>query len=146
MKIQDRLTALVAEDSQKALGTPVKPLHTPDPSASSSGSDVTGEFSVNNIQPTDGFVTAATRPAASMHRNLAVSSTPGLQSITAERHLVSLPRRKPKRPTAKEPPSRAKQPPSSIVESKAKEAGEQEEGGPKPLAFGSIGYNYNAQQ
>jgi hypothetical protein len=145
VKIQDRLTALVVEDSQQALGTStslgaVGPLHTSDPSASNSGSDVTGVFSVSNIHPTDGFVTApATRAAASTHPNLAVSSTPASQSrIAAESHLVSLPTRKPKRPVAKEPPS-------STTELNAKAEG-QAEAGPKPLAFGSIGYNYNPQQ
>ena len=142
-KIQDRLIAVVA-DSQKALPTStspgtVKPLQTSDPSASNPGSDVTGVFSVSNIHPTDGFVTApATRPASSTHPNLAVSSTPASQSKTAaEPHLVSVPTRKPKKPIAKEPQS-------STAELKAK-AGAQEEGGPKPLAFGSIGYNYNPQ-
>jgi hypothetical protein len=136
-KIQDRLIALVA-DSQKALLTSTsqstaKPLQTSDSSASNPGSDVTGVFSVSNIHPTDGFVTApATRPAAPTHPNLVVSSTPASQSKTAAKpNLVSMPTRKPKKPIAKEPP-------------KAK-AGAQEEGGPKPLAFGSIGYNYNPQ-
>ena len=145
VKIQDRLTALVVEDSQKAVGTStslaaVEPLHTSNPSASNPGSDVTGVFSVSNIHPTNGFVTApATRPAASTHPNLAVSSSPAPQSrIAAQSHLVSLPTRKPKRPVVKEPPS-------STAELKAKAEG-QEEGGPKPLAFGSIGYNYNPQQ
>src|SRR6476646_630206 len=135
-KIQDRLIALVA-DSQKALPTStaqstVKPLQSSDPLASNPGSDVTGMFSVSNIHPTDGCVTApATRPAASTHPNLAVSSTPASQSTTAAKpHLVSIPTRKPKRPIAKEPPS-------STAELKAN-AGAQEEGGPKPLAFGSI--------
>jgi hypothetical protein len=142
-KIQDRLIALVA-DSQKALPTStsqstVKPLQSSDPLASNPESDVTGVFSVSNIHPTDGFVTApATRPAASTHPNLAVSSTPASQSRTAAKpHLVSIPTRKPKRPIAKEPPS-------STAELKAN-AGAQEEGGPKPLAFGSIGYNYDPQ-
>jgi hypothetical protein len=145
VKIQARLTALVVEDSQKAVGTStslgaVKPLHTTDPSASNPGSDGTGVFSVSNIHPTDGFVTApATRPAASTQPNLAVNSTPASKSrIAVESHLVSLPTRKPKRPIAKEPPS-------STAELKAKAEG-QDEGGPKPLAFGSIGYNYNPQQ
>ena len=143
-KIQDRLIALVT-DSQKALPTPtsqstVKPLQTSDPTASNPGSDVTGVFSVSNIHPTDGFVTApATRPEPSTHRNLALSSTPASQSRAAvEPHLVSLPTRKPKTPIAKETQS-------STAELKAK-AEEQEEIGPKPLAFGSIGYNYNPQQ
>lgn len=142
-KIQDRLIALVT-NSQKALPTPtsqstVKPLQTSDPTASNPGSDVTGVFSVSNIHPTDGFVTApATRPAAPTHPNLAVSSTPASQSKTAAKpNLVSMPTRKPKKPLAKEPPL-------STAELKSK-AGAQEEGGPKPLAFGSIGYNYNPQ-
>jgi hypothetical protein len=135
-KIQDRLIALVA-DSQKAPQSTVKPLPTSDPSASNPGSDVTGVFSVSNIHPTDGFVTAP-RPAASTHPNLAVSSTPASKSRTAAKpNLVAIPTRKPKKPIAKEPPS-------STTELKAK-AGTQEEGGPKPLAFGSIGYNYNPQ-
>jgi len=144
VKIQDRLIAVVA-DSQKALQTStspgvVKPLQTSDPSASNPGSDVTGVFSVSNIHPTDGFVTApATRPASSTYPDSAVSSTPPSQSRTAAGpHLVSLPTRKPKRPMAKEAQS-------STADLKAK-AGGQEERGPKPLAFGSIGYNYNPQQ
>ena len=141
VKIQDRLIAVVA-DSQKAIQTSspgaAKP-QTSDTSASNPGSDVTGVFSVSNIQPTDGFVTApATRPAASTHPNLAVSSTPASKSRTAAKpNLVAIPTRKPKKPIAKEPPS-------STTELKAK-AGTQEEGRPKPLAFGSIGYNYNPQ-
>jgi len=137
VKIQDRLIAVVA-DSQKTLQTStsrgaVKPLQTSDPSASNPGSNSTGELSVSNIHPTDGFVTApATRPASSTHPDSAVSSTPASQSGTAAGpHLVSLPTRKPKRPIAKEAQS-------STAELKAK-AGGQEERGPKPLAFGSIG-------
>jgi hypothetical protein len=138
VKIQDRLIALVA-DSQKAIQTSASPgavkPQTSDPSASNPGSDVTGVFSVSNIHPTDGFVTApATRPASSTHRNVALSSTPASQSRT-EPHLVSVPMRKPKKPIAKEAQS-------STAELEAKAEG-QEERGPKPLAFGSIGYNYN---
>jgi hypothetical protein len=144
VKIQDRLTAVVA-DSQRALQTStspgiVKPLQTSDPSAPNPGSDVTGGFSVSNIHPTNGFVTAhATRPASSTHPDAVVSSTPPSQSRTAaEPHLVSVPTTKPKRPMAKEAQS-------STAEPKA-EPGTQAEAGPKPLAFGSIGYNYNPQQ
>ena len=144
VKIQDRLIAVVA-NSQRALQTStspgvVKPLQTSDPSASNPGSDVTGGFSVSNIHPTNGFVTAhATRPASSTHPDALVSSTPPSQSRTAaEPHLVSVPTRKPKRPMAKEARS-------STAEPKA-EPGTQAEAGPKPLAFGSIGYNYNPQQ
>ena len=143
VKIQDRLIAVVA-DSQRALQTStspgvVKPLQTSDPSASNPGSDVTGGFSVSNIHPTNGFVTAhATRPASSTQPDAPVSSTPPSQSRTAaEPHLVSVPTRKPKRPMPKEA--------RSTAEPKA-EPGTQAEAGPKPLAFGSIGYNYNPQQ
>jgi hypothetical protein len=140
VKIQDRLIAVVA-DSQKAIQTSASPgavkPQTSDPSASNPGSDVR-VFSVSNIHPTDGFVTApATRPASSTHRNVALSSTPASQSRT-EPHLVSVPMRKPKPPIAKEAQS-------STAKLKAK-AEEQEEIVPKPLAFGSIGYNYNPQQ
>jgi hypothetical protein len=143
VKIQDRLIAVTA-DSQRALQTStspgvVKPLQTSDPAASNPGSDVTGGFSVSNIHPTNGFVTAhATRPASSTQPDAPVSSTPPSQSRTAaEPHLVSVPTRKPKRPMPKEA--------RSTAEPKA-EPGTQAEAGPKPLAFGSIGYNYNPQQ
>ena len=140
---QDRLIAVVA-DSQRALQPStspgvVKPLQTSDPSASNPRSDVTRGFSVSNIHPTNGFVTAhATRPASSTQPDAPVSSTPPSQSRTAaEPHLVSVPTRKPKRPMPKEA--------RSTAEPKA-EPGTQAEAGPKPLAFGSIGYNYNPQQ
>jgi len=141
VKIQDRLIA----DSQRALQTStspgiVKPLQTSDPSAPNPGSDVTGGFSVSNIHPTNGFVTAtAMSPASSTHPDAVVRSAPPSRSRTAaEPHLVSVPTRKPKRPMAKEVQS-------STAEPKA-EPGTQPEAGPKPLAFGSIGYNYNPQQ
>ena len=87
-KIQDRLIALVA-DSQKALPTStsqstVKPLQSSDPLASNPGSDVTGVFSVSNIHPTDGFVTAPERhPASATQSDTAISSTSSSQSRTA---------------------------------------------------------------
>ncbi len=152
VKIQDRLIAVVA-DSQKAIETSTSPgalkPQASDPSAPNPGSDVTGVFSVSNIHPTDGFVTApAMRPASSTHRNLALSSTPASQSRTgAEPHLVSAPMKKPKIsvPMRKPKTPIAKEAQSSTAELKAKAEG-QEEIGPKPLAFGSIGYNYDPQQ
>jgi hypothetical protein len=143
-KIQDRL---IAADLAKAVQTSIspaaaKPLQTSAPSASNPGSDVTGVdvFSVSNIHPTDGFVTAsATHPASAIQPDSAISSTSASQSITAaEPHLVPPPKRKPKRPIAKEAQSNtAKSKPMAV---------RQEEQGPKPMAFGSIGYNYNPQQ
>jgi len=143
-KIQDRL---IAADLPKAVQTSVslaaaKPLQTSDPSASKPGSDVTGVevFSVSNINPTDGFLTVPARhPASAAQPDSAISSTSAPQSRTAAGpHLVPLTKRKPTRPIAKEAQSNA-------AESKAK-AVQQEEQGTKPMAFGSIGYNYNPQQ
>lgn len=142
VKIQDRLIAVVA-DSQVAIQTSTSPgavkPQTSDPSAPNPGTDDSGVFSASNIHPTDGFVTGpATRPAF-RRIGLALSSTPASQSRTAaEPHLVSVPMRKPKKPLAKEAQS-------STADLEAKAEG-QEERGPKPLAFGNIGYNYNPQQ
>jgi hypothetical protein len=143
-KIQDRL---IAADLAKAVQTSIslaaaKPLQTSDPSASKPGSDVTGVevFSVSNIHPTDGFVTAPARhPASATQPDSATSATSASQSRTAAGpQLVPLTKRKPKRPIAKEAQS-------NTAELKAM-AVRQEEQGPKPMAFGSIGYNYNPQQ
>ena len=136
-KIQDRL---IAADLAKAVQTSIslaaaKPLQTSDPSASKPGSDVTGVevFSVSNIHPTDGFVTAPARhPASATQPDSATSST------SAGPHLVPLTKRKPKRPIAKEAQSNTAELKTMAVR--------QEEQGPKPMAFGSFGYNYNPQQ
>jgi hypothetical protein len=141
-KIQDRLIAVVA-DSQGALQTSTspgvaKPLHTSDPSASNPISDVTEGFSVSNIHPTNGFIKVhATRPASPTNPDAGLSSTPPSQSrAAANPHLVSVPTRKPKRPMYKEAHS------AEPKAEPATQAGTE----PKPLAFGSIGYNYNPQQ
>ena len=151
VKFQDRLGA-VLEASQKPIQAPsigaVKPLQTSEPSNSNLGSDATAAFSVSNIQPTGGFVTApATRPASSKHPD--PDSSPTSQSgPAAGPHSVSLNIRKPKRPT----PIRAAELKAKTEKSKEKtekqkeESDRPEEKGPKPLAFGSIGYNYNPQQ
>jgi hypothetical protein len=143
VKIQDRLIAVVA-DSQKTFQTStspgaVKPLQTSDPSASNPGSNSTGEFSVSNIHPTDGFVTAPARhPASATQSDTAISSTSSSQSRTAAGpNLVPLTKRKPKRPIAKETQS-------NTAELKAMAVRQKQE--PKPMAFGTIGYNYNPQQ
>jgi hypothetical protein len=98
-------------------------------------------FSVGNLHPTVGFVTAsATHPASSTQPNLAVRAVAASQSRTAaEPHSVPLPRRKPKRPIAKEAQS-------STAELKRTDDQRQAEGEPKPMAFGSIGYNYDPQK
>ena len=143
-KIQDRL---IAADLAKAVQTSIslaaaKPPQTSDPPAPEPGSDVTEAeaFSVTNIHPTDSFVTAPARqPASATQPDSATSSTSASQSRTAAGpHLVPLTKRKPKRPIAKEAKSNAAELRASAVR--------QEEQGPKPMAFGSIGYNYNPQQ
>ena len=142
-KIQDRL---IAADLAKAVQTSislaaVKPPQTSDPPAPEPGSDVTEAeaFSVTNIHPTDSFVTAPARqPASATQPDSATSSTSAQSRTAAGPHLVPLTKRKPKRPIAKEAKSNAAELRASAVR--------QEEQGPKPMAFGSIGYNYNPQQ
>ena len=98
-------------------------------------------FSVSNIHPTDGFVPAsATHSASSTQPASAVPAASASQSRTAaEPHSVPLPRRKPKRPIAKDAQS-------STAELKRTDDQRQAEGEPKPMAFGSIGYNYGPQK
>jgi hypothetical protein len=143
-KIQDRL---IAADLAKAVQTSIslaaaKPLQTSDPSASKPESDVTEVevFSVSNIHPTDGFVTAPARhPASATQSDTAISSTSSSQSRTAAGpHLVPLTKRKPKRPIAKETQSNTAELKAIAVRHEKQE--------PKPMAFGTIGYNYNPQQ
>jgi hypothetical protein len=143
-KIQDRL---IAADLAKAVQTSIspaaaKPLQTSVPSASNPGSNVTGVevFSVSNIHPTDGFVTAPARhPASATQSDTAISSTSSSQSRTAAGpHLVPLTKRKPKRPIAKETQSNTAELKAMAVRHEKQE--------PKPMAFGTIGYNYNPQQ
>ena len=148
VKFQDRLIAVLG-DAQKPIQATsigaVTPLESSEPSTSNLGSDEA--FNVSNIQPTDGFVIApATRPTSSTHPNL--DSNPGSQSgPAAGLQPVALPIRKPKRAVAiRAAESKAKiENPKEITE-KPKEEANPEVRGPKPLAFGTIGYNYNPQQ
>ena len=141
-KIQDRL---IAADLAKAVQTSIslaaaKPPQTSDPPAPEPGSDVTEAevFSVTNIHPTDSFVTAPARqPASATQPDSATSSTSASPSrAAAGPHLVPLTKRKPKKPIEAQ---------SNAAEVRAS-AVRQKEQGPKPMAFGSIGYNYNPQQ
>ena len=130
-KIQDRLIAVSASRSAH-LDAETSALSPPN-----SRKDEIEGFSVNNIRPTNGFVAArATRPASRIHKNAAVNPTSSSKSrIAAGAVSVSLPTRKP-RPIPKKAQSSTAQP-------KAKTEGEAR---PKPLAFGSIGYNYDPRQ
>jgi hypothetical protein len=140
-KIQDRLTAM----AEPATARPVSP-QTSEQSDSTPRVNVAEveAFGVNNIRPTNGFVM---HPASSMQQHSAVSPivVSSESRIAAKPHAVPLPRRKPsiaaplreKRPITKEAQTTAvKQQPM-----------EQEQGTqPKPMAFGSIGYNYDPQR
>jgi hypothetical protein len=142
-KIQDRLepdTAKIGQTSNRPDTRTPQASNPAEPKAEIGLTEVEG-FSVSNIHPTDGFVTAsATHSASSTQPNSAVRAASASQSRTAaEPHSVPLPRRKPKRPIAKEAQS-------STAELKRTDDQRQGEGEPKPMAFGSIGYNYNPQQ
>ena len=136
-KFQDRLIAV----AEPAIARSVS-LQT---SGQSANVGEVEAFSVDNIHPTAGFVT---HPASLTKQDSAPSPTlvSSQSRVAAEPHTVPLPRRKPsnapvlraKRPITKEAPTTTvKQIPMD------EEQGEQM---PKPMAFGSIGYNYNPQQ
>jgi hypothetical protein len=143
-KIQDRLIAVVEPETAKEVQTSIpreasKPLQASNHSDSKPGIGVAAveeAFSVSNIHPTDGFITASTtHPASSTQQDSAASPTfmSAQSRIAAEPHAVPPLRRKPKRPTTKEAQS-------TTAEQKPMD---QEQGlqMPKPMAFGSIGYN-----
>ena len=148
-KIQDRLIAVVEPETAKEVQTSIpreasKQLQASNHSDSKPGIGVAAveeAFSVSNIHPTDGFITASTtHTASSTQRDSAASPTfmSAQSTIAAEPHAVPPSRRKPKRPTTKEAQS-------TTAEQKPMD---QEQGlqMPKPMAFGSIGYNYDPQR
>jgi hypothetical protein len=142
-KMHDRLepdTAKTGQISNRPDARTPQTSNPSEPKAEIGLTEVVEGFSVSNIHPTDGFVTAsATHSASSTQPNSAVRAASASQSRTAaEPHSVPLPRRKPKRPIAKEAQS-------STAELKRTDDQRQGEGEPKPMAFGSIGYNYNPQ-
>jgi hypothetical protein len=147
-KIQDRLIAVVEPETAKEVQTSIpreasKPLQASNHSDSKPGIGVAAveeAFSVSNIHPTDGFITASTtHTASSTQRDSAASPTfmSAQSRIAAEPHAIpALPRRKPKS---------TKEAQSTTAEQKPMD---QEQGlqMPKPMAFGSIGYNYDPQR
>ena len=136
-KFQDRLIAAVEPATARSVF-----LRTPGQSASVGEAEA---FSVDNIHPTASFVT---QPASSMQKDSATSPTlaSSQSSVAAEPHTVPLPRRKP----SSAPVLRAKSPITKEAQTTTvkqipmdQAQGEQM---PKPMAFGSIGYNYSPQQ
>ena len=137
-KFQDRLIAAV----EPAIARSVS-LQTSGQSASVAEAEA---FSVDNIHPTASFVT---HPASSTQQDSAPSPTlvSSQSRVAAGPHTVPLPRRKP----SSAPVLRAKRPITTEAQTTTvkqilpmdQEQGEQM---PKPMAFGSIGYNYNPQQ
>jgi hypothetical protein len=144
-KILDRQITVVEPDTAKAVQTSKppdasKPLQTSKPAGFKTelGAPEAEVFNVGNIHPTEGFVTSGTHPASAPQQE-AVNPTSASQSRTAaEPHLIPLPTKKPQRPTAK-----GAQSSTAELKRKAPRQGERE---PKPMAFGSIGYNYDPQR
>ena len=140
-KIQDRLTAMAEPPTARSVSPQSSEQSDSTPRVNVAEVEA---FGVNNIRPTNGFLT---HPASSMQQDSAASPivVSSQSMIAAKPHAVPLPRRKPssaallreKRPITKEAQTTAvKQQPM-----------EQEQGTqPKPMAFGSIGYNYDPQR
>jgi hypothetical protein len=145
-KIQDRLNAAEpAAASEPATARSVS-LQTSEQSDSKPRVSVAevDAFSVNNIRPTVGFVT---HPASSTQQAPAASTTlvSSQSRIVAEPHAVPVPRRKP----SSAPALREKRPITKEAQTTTvkQQPMEQEQGTqPKPMAFGSIGYNYDPQR
>ena len=100
-------------------------------------------FSVDNIRPTDGFIIhhASSKQQRSA-ANLPLVSSP---RIAAEPRTVPLPKRKPSNAC----PLRAKRlitEKAQTTTAKQKPVEQAQEEEPKPMAFGSIGYNYDPQR
>ena len=136
-KFQDRLIAVAEPATARSVSVQT--------SGQSANVGEVEAFSVNNVHPTAGFVT---HPASLTQQASRVSPTlvSSQSRVAAEPHTVPLPRRKPisapvlraKRPITKEAPT------TTVKQIPMEE--EQGEQMPKPMAFGSIGYNYNPQQ
>jgi hypothetical protein len=99
-------------------------------------------FSVANIRPTNGFIA---KSASSTQPDSARAQVRSSQSMIAtEPRVVPLPRRKPNRtalPRAKTPKTEEAQ-----TTDTQKPLEQQQSEQPKPMAFGSIGYNYDPQR
>jgi hypothetical protein len=103
------------------------------------------DLSISNIRPTDGFTSKASTSVSQSEAPAKPDSVTNSTSVSQldsaaqsdQADAVPLPARKPDGPIAKEGP-RTKATSKRI----AQRRGERE---PKPMRFGSIGYNYNAQ-
>jgi hypothetical protein len=140
LKIQDRLSAVAEPAAARSVS-----LQTSEQSDSQRRT-ATAEveaFSVANIRPTNGFIT---KSASSTQPGSAPTQARRSQSmVAAEPRVVPLPRRKPNRitlPRAKRPITEEAQTTTDTQKPLEQEQSEQ----PKPMAFGSIGYNYDPQR
>jgi hypothetical protein len=139
LKIQDRL--IPAAEPATARSVSHQTSEQSDSQSRISAAEVEA-FSVANIRPTNGFIThvSSTQPDS------ASTPTPSSQStIAAEPRAVPLPRRKPSRaalPRAKRQIAKEAQTTTSTQKPLDQPQNEQ----PKPMAFGSIGYNYDPQR
>ena len=136
-KFQDRLIAVAEPATARSVS--------PQTSGKSAGVGEAEAFSVDNIHPTESFVT---QPGSSTQQASAASPTlvSSQSSVAAEPHTVPLPRRKPSSaPVLRAQRSITKEAQTATVKPIPMDQ-EQGEQMPKPMAFGSIGYNYNPQQ
>jgi hypothetical protein len=139
LKIQDRLIAVAEPATARSV-----PLQTSEQSDSQprTGAAEVEAFSVANIRPTNGFIT---KSASSIQPDSEATEAQSSQSgIAAEPRAVPLPRRKPNRaalPRAKRPITEEAQ-----TTDTQKPLEQQQSEQPKPMAFGSIGYNYDPQR
>jgi hypothetical protein len=140
-KIQDRLLAVAEPATARSVSLQPSEQSDSKPRVSVAEGEA---FSVNNIRPTVGFVihhVSSTQQAPAASPTLVSSQS----RIAAEPHAVPLPRRKP----SSAPPLRAKRPITKEAQTTTakQKPMEQEQGEqPKPMAFGSIGYNYDPQR
>lgn len=139
LKIHDRLSAVAEPATARSVSLQTSEQSDSQPRTATA--EVEG-FSVANIRPTNGFIT---KSASSTQPDSAPSQARSSQSMIAtEPRVVPLPRRKPNRtalPRAKTPKTEEAQ-----TTDTQKPLEQQQSEQPKPMAFGSIGYNYDPQR
>jgi hypothetical protein len=139
LKIQDRLSAVAEPTTAGSVSLQTSGQLDSQPRIATAEVEA---FSVANIRPTNGFIT---KSASSTQPDSAPTQARSSQSmIAAEPRVVPLPRRKPNRaalPRAKRPITQ-----EARTTDTQKPLEQQQSEQPKPMAFGSIGYNYDPQR
>jgi hypothetical protein len=139
LKTQDRLSAVAEPATARSVSLRTSEQSDSQPPTPTAEVEA---FSVANIRPTNGFIT---KSASSTQPDSARAQVRSSQSMIAtEPRVVPLPRRKPNRtalPRAKTPKTEEAQ-----TTDTQKPLEQQQSEQPKPMAFGSIGYNYDPQR